>query len=140
MARAKKTPHPFDKNLGAAIRAARARRDVSREVLAARTGIALSNLKRREDGVNETTVSELERIAAALRVPAREIVDMALSDYSGDGFTQQGTPQEGLRKLLASMSEGPRTIDDTDNVTYIGHVTPAARDAANTDERKPTSE
>lgn len=140
MARAKKTPHPFDKNLGAAIRAARARRDVSREVLAARTGIALSNLKRREDGVNETTVSELERIAAALRVPAREIVDMALSDYSEDGFTQQGTPQDGLKKLLASMSEGPRTIDDADNVTYIGHVAPAARDAANTDERKPTSE
>ena len=140
MARTKQTPHPFDKHLGAAIRAARARRDVSREVLAARTGIALSNLKRREDGVNETTVSELERIAAALRVPAREIVDMALSDYSGDGFTQQGTPQDGLKKLLASMSEGPRNIDDADNVTYIGHVAPAARDAANTDERKPTSE
>ncbi|MGN7188753.1 helix-turn-helix domain-containing protein [Microbacterium testaceum] len=140
MVRAKKTPHPFDINLGAAIRAARARRGVSRETLAARTGIALSNLKRREDGVNETTVSELERIAAALRVSAREIVDMALSDYSGDGFAQQGTPQDGLRKLLASMSEAPLTIGDADNVSYIGHITPAVRDAANTDERKPTSE
>ena len=52
----------------------------------------------------------------------------------------QKSPADGLKKLLASMSEGPRTIDDADNVTYIGHVAPAARDAANTDERKPTSE
>lgn len=140
MVRAKKTPHPFDGHLGAAIRSARARRNVSRETLAARTGIALSNLKRREDGLNETTVSELERIAAVLRVPTREIVDMALSDYSAGESAQQGDPQGGLRKLLDSVSEHPRTIDDADNVTYIGHVAPAARDAANTDERKPPSD
>lgn len=139
MVRAKRTPHPFDRHLGAAIRAARARRDLSREVLAARTGIPLSNLKRREDGVNETTVSELERIAAVLHVPAREIVDMALSDYSADEFAP-GDPQDGLRRLLASVSEAPPTIDDADNVTYIGHVAPAARDAANTDERNPLSD
>ncbi len=60
---------------------------------------------------------------------------LALSDYSGDGFAQQGTPQDGLRKLLASMSEAPRTIGDADNVSYIGHVAPAVRYAANTDER-----
>ncbi|WP_082642108.1 helix-turn-helix domain-containing protein [Microbacterium enclense] len=140
MVRAKKTPHPFDRHLGAAIRAARARRDVSREVLSTQTGIALSNLKRREDGANETTVSELERIAAVLRVPAREIVDMALSDYASHEPDRPGGPQDGLRKLLASVSDAPRTIDDADNVTYIGHVAPAARDAANTDERRPTSD
>lgn len=140
MARAKKTPHPFDRHLGAANRAARARRDVSREALAAQTGIALSNLKRREDGVNETTVSELERIAAVLRVPAREIVDMALSDYSAEEDPQRGDPQDGLRKLLVPVSEAPRSIDGADNVTYIGHIAPAACDAANTDERKPTSD
>lgn len=90
--------------------------------------------------MNETTVSELERIAAVLRVPAREIVDMALSDYSVNEDAQPGDPQDGLRKLLASVSEAPRTIDDADNVTYIGRIAPAARDAANTDERKPTSD
>jgi len=139
MVRGKKTPYPFDRHLGAAIRAARARRDTSREALAARTGIALSNLKRREDGVNETTVSELERIAAVLRVPAREIVEMALSDYSA-GESAPGDPQDGLRMLLSSVSEAPPTIDDADNVTYIGHVAPAARDAANTDEWNPMSD
>jgi transcriptional regulator with XRE-family HTH domain len=140
MAREKKTPHPFDRHLGAAIRAARARRDVTRETLSMRTGIALSNLKRREDGVNETTVSELERIAAFLQVPARAIVDMALTDYSADDTAHHGTPEDGLQKLLASVSEVPRTVDHTDNVTYIGHVAPGLSDAANTDERKPTAD
>lgn len=135
MARKKKTPHTFDRHLGSAIRAARRRRDVTREALARQTGIPLSNLKRREDGVNETTVSELERIAAVLRVPTREIVDMALVDYSDDGSTSSGSPHDGLVKLLASMSEAPRTLDETDNVTYLGHVSPGLLDAANTDER-----
>ncbi len=105
-----------------------------------RTGIPLSNLKRREDGVNETTVSELERIAAVLRMPAREIVDMALTDYSAETSGASGSAQDGLVKLLASMSEAPRTVDDADNVTYLGHIAPATRDAANTDERKPASD
>jgi len=130
MVRPKKTPHPFDKKLGSAIRAARARRDMTREELARRAGIALSNLKRREDGVNETTVPELERISAILQVPSREIVDMALIDYS-----HGGSVQEGLQKLLDSMSETPRNLMDDDNVTYIGRAVPGPRDAANTDER-----
>ncbi len=125
MAREKKTPHPFDPHLGAAIRAARARRGVTREKLSAQTGIALSNLKRREDGVNETTVSELERIAAVLRVPAREIVDMALTDYS-----TSGSADDGLRKLVSSMSEPRSNITDADNVAYIGHITPGSNAAA----------
>ncbi|MCW2163709.1 Helix-turn-helix domain-containing protein [Microbacterium hydrothermale] len=135
MARTRKTPHPFDKHLGAAIRSARARRDLNRETLAARTGIPLSNLKRREDGVNETTVSELERIAAALRVSARDIVDMALQDYGADGRTGPSSPQDGLQKLLASVSEPSRTLDEADAVIYLGHVAPGRRDAANTDDR-----
>lgn len=90
--------------------------------------------------MNEITVSELERIAAVLRVPAREIVDMALTDYSAETTATSGSAQDGLGKLLVSMSEAPRTVDDADNVTYLGHITPAARDAANTDERKPTSD
>ena len=130
MVREKKPLHPFDKFLGSAIRASRVRRGITREVLAERAGIALSNLKRREDGVNETTVPELERIAAVLDVPSREIVDMALADYNGNG-----SAEDGLRKLVASVSEGSRTVTEADNVTYLGHVTPGLRDAANTDDR-----
>lgn len=125
-------PHAFDLHLGRAIRATRVRRDISRETLAARSGIALSNLKRREDGTNETTVRELERIAAILRVPAREIVDMALTDYSGGG-----TAQDGLRLLLDSVSDAPRSIGPADEVPYIGRAAPALRDAAYTAERSP---
>ncbi|MFJ4037533.1 helix-turn-helix domain-containing protein [Microbacterium sp. NPDC090007] len=130
MVREKKTPHPFDPHLGAAIRAARARRGFSREKLSAQTGIALSNLKRREDGMNETTVSELERIAAVLRIPAREIVDMALTDYS-----TSGSAEDGLRERVSSMSEPRPNITDADNVTYIGHVTPGLNAAAYSDDR-----
>lgn len=133
MVRQKKTPHPFDAYLGTAIRASRTRRGMTRETLARRTGIALSNLKRREDGVNETSVSELERIAAVLQVPTTEIVSMALVDYSGGGGAQ-----DGLQMLLESMSEASPIVDDEDNVTYIGRTAPGLRDAANTDERTTT--
>ena len=135
MVRRKKTPHPFDEHLGSAIRAARQRRRVTREALSGETGIPVSNLKRREDGLNETSVSELERIASVLRIPTREIVDMALVDYSAAGSGSSGSPQDGLKKLLASVSEAPPTIEATDNVTYLGHVSPGLLDAANTDER-----
>ena len=135
MVRRKKTPHPFDEHLGSAIRAARRRRSVTREALARQTGIPLSNLKRREDGANETSVSELERISSVLQIPTREIVDMALIDYSAADSVSRGSAQDGLDKLLASVSEAPRTIDAADNVTYLGHVSPGLLDAANTDER-----
>jgi transcriptional regulator with XRE-family HTH domain len=130
MVRQLKALHAFDMHLGNAIKAARARRRMTREELSLRTGIALSNLKRREDGVNETTVRELERIAAVLEVTTRELVDMALVDYSGGG-----TPHDGQQLLLAPVSEAPRTLDTSDRVTYIGHAAPALHDAANADER-----
>ena len=114
MARQTKEPHEFDKHLGNAIRGTRGRRNMTREELAARAGIALSNLKRREDGANETTVRELERIAAVLQVTPRELVDMALVDYSGGG-----TPHDGLRVPLAPISEGPPDLDPTDAGSHI---------------------
>lgn len=132
----KKQLHPFDKFLGSAIRATRVRRSVTRETLADRTGIALSNLKRREDGTNETTVRELERIAAVLEVPTREIVDMALADYSGNG-----SAEDGLRKLTASVSEAPRTVSAEDEIPYIGPVTVDRRHAAYTEpDEDPTTD
>lgn len=129
MPREKKSPHPFDQFLGSAIRATRARRRVTRESLAERAAIPLSNLRRREDGLNETTVSELERIAAVLEVPAREIVDMALADYDG-----AGDAQAGLRKLVVSVSEAPRTVAPEDEIPYIEPVKVDRRHAAYTDD------
>jgi len=60
---------------------------------------------------------------------------MALIDYSAADSVSRGSAQDGLDKLLASVSEAPRTIDAADNVTYLGHVSPGLLDAANTDER-----
>ncbi|ONI65672.1 hypothetical protein CSIV_05175 [Microbacterium sp. CSI-V] len=137
MPRDKKSPHPFDVALGSAIRSARVRRRVTREVLAQRTAIPLSNLRRREDGLNETTVSELARIAAVLDIPTREIVDMALADFNGGG-----TAEDGLRKLVASVSEPPRTVDPEDEIPYIGPVVADRRHAAytETEEADPSTE
>lgn len=128
MARLKKTPHPFDRHLGNAIRAMRTRRQMTQSKLAETAVIPLSNLQRREDGTNETTVSELERIGAALDVTSREIVDMALVDYNGGG-----TAEDGLRKLVASVSEAPRTVAPEDEIPYIGPASAGLRDAAYTE-------
>lgn len=128
MARQKKTLHPFDQHLGGAIKATRARRKLTQQQLADAAGIPLSNLQRREDGSNETSVAELERIAAVLRVTSREIVEMALQDYN-DG----GDPEAGLRKLVASVSEPPRTVAPEDEIPYIGPVAVSERHAAYTD-------
>lgn len=137
MARPKKTPHPFDGHLGDAIAATRRRRKMTQAQLADATAIPLSNLQRREDGANETTVAELERIGVALNVPSREIVDMALVDYTGGGSVQ-----DGLRKLAASVSVAPRTVAPEDEIPYIGPVTIDRKNAAYTEaeEETPTAD
>lgn len=136
MARPKKTPHPFDRHLGNAVRAMRSRRQMTQSQLAEQAGIPLSNYQRREDGTNETTVAELERIGAALNMSSREIVDMALIDYNGGG-----SAEDGLRKLVASVSEPPRTVSAEDEIPYIGPVTADRRHAAYTEpDEDPTTD
>lgn len=128
MARLKKDPHPFDRHLGIAVRAMRTRRQMTQNELATATGIPLSNYQRREDGKNEVSVAEMERISVALGVPTREIVDMALVDYS-----DHGTAEDGLRKLVASVSEPARTVAPEDEIPYIGPVVVDRKHAAYTE-------
>lgn len=102
MPRQPKKISQFDVALGAVIRGQRTKRDITQAQLSARTGIPLSNLQRREDGANEITVSELERIAAALNMEPQDLADEALSDFGG------------LGKLVAehsAMSEGVISLD-----------------------------
>ena len=132
MPRPKKTPHPFDAHLGGVIKGTRTRRKMTQKDLSEAAGIPLANFQRREDGTNDTSVSELERIAVALRVSPRELVDTALADYSGTD-----DPAAGLRMLVTSVSEPTPNVADHDNVTYLGTVTPGDRVAANTDEPAP---
>lgn len=70
MARQPKKTSDFDVRLGNVIRAKRTKIRMSQNELADASGIAMSNLQRRENGKIEITVSEIKRIAEALGVPA----------------------------------------------------------------------
>lgn len=105
MARPPKKISEFDRKLGAAIKHRRVDPDIdlTQAQLAAASGVPLSNLQRREDGINEVTVSELERIAAALDTTSAAIVEDALKRYGG------------LDKLIAEfapVSDPARNVTD----------------------------
>lgn len=106
MARPPKKISDFDRKLGETIKYRRQHPDVgvTQAQLAERAGIPLSNLQRREEGTNEVTVSELERIAHVLKTSPASLTADALSRYGG------------LSKLLAeyaTVSEDSPTVDDT---------------------------
>lgn len=127
MARKPKRISDFDVKLGEAIKHRRQHPDVklSQQVLADRTGIPLSNLQRREEGSNEVTVSELERIAAVLKTTPLALVQEALSRY--------GTLEDLIEEFV---SEASRTVDPADEIPYIGKVEQVPdRIAANTKDR-----
>jgi len=103
MPRPPKKTSDFDVRLGNVIRAKRTKIRMSQNELADASGIAMSNLQRRENGKIEITVSEIKRIAEALGVPAHELVDEALEDFGG------------MDKLIAEhvgMSEAPVSLED----------------------------
>lgn len=84
---------------------------LTQKQLAKAAGIKLSNLQRREDGTNEFTVSELERVAAAIEVTASELVEEALADYGGiDKLIREYADE---RENATGTSEAP------DNVTPL---------------------
>ncbi len=60
-------------------------------------------MKRREEGRNEITISELERIAAVVNVSALEMVKEALADYGG---------MEKLLAEYAPVSEPGSAVND----------------------------
>lgn len=111
MVRQVKVISEFDVCLGRVVKSKRVKAAYTRQALADAAGIPEANLKRREDGKNEITVSELERIASIVRVSAAAMVEEALADYGG------------LSKLIgehARVSEAAPTFED--NITYLGHV------------------
>lgn len=99
MARPTKIISDFDICLGRVVKSKRVKAGLTRTTLYAATGIPEANIKRREEGRNEITTSELYRIAHAVGVMADELVEEALKDYGG------------MDKLLAEhMSEASSTI------------------------------
>lgn len=128
MARLPKKISPFDVALGAVVRSKRTKKGLSQQAVAEMAGIAMSNYRRREDGRNEITVSELYRIAPAVGVSALKLVEEALEDYGG------------MEKLLAehaAVSDGADNVTAADNVTYLGRVKAPLTAAADTDPRTP---
>lgn len=102
MGRQPKKTSEFDARLGAVVRSKRIKRDLSQADAAAGAGIPLSNYQRREAGTNEITVSELNRIAEVVGVPAHALVQEALDDFGG------------MQKLIdehVGMSEAPVSLD-----------------------------
>lgn len=131
MARPFKTISEFDICLGLVVKSKRVKAGLTRAAMAEMTGIPEANLKRREEGRNEITSSELYRIADIVDVPANELVEEALKDYGG------------MEKLLAehtSVSDDADTVAPEDNVTYLGHVKAPLGAAADTDPRTPSKD
>lgn len=128
MSRPHKIISDFDVCLGKVVKSKRVKANHTRASLSSAAGIPEANLKRREEGKNEITVSELERIAEVVNVTALEMVEEALKDYGG------------LQKLMdefTATSDAAANVGDEDNVTYIGHVAAPLDAAADDDPRTP---
>lgn len=131
MVRPTKIISDFDVCLGRVVKSKRVKASHTRASLSLATGIPEANLKRREEGKNEITVSELERIADVVDVPALEIVEEALKDYGG------------LPKLIdefTKTSDAAANVSTEDNITYIGHVAAPLDAAADDDPRTPSKD
>lgn len=140
MPRPPKKISEFDRKLGAAIRHRRLDPDfgMSQADLARATGIPLSNLQRREDGTNEVTVSEIQRIAHALDTTPVQIVNDALKRYGGmekllaeygaianraaegKGVGGESTMSEPDRNVAGAVDDSNVREDPEANISYIG--------------------
>jgi len=65
----------FARKIGRRLRAARQLRGMGDEELAARSGIPARRLKRYEAGADRIAISELEQLAAALRLPVTHFLE-----------------------------------------------------------------
>lgn len=120
--RKKIKPETFDGYLADVVESKRAKRGLTVEELAERSGISYQTLRRRLGGA-PFTVNELGRVSAVLAVQPADLVQEAVDDYGG------------IEKLLReyAVSEAEPTVED--NVTYIGRVQPE-RQAADDNPRK----
>lgn len=77
---AKETASAINRAVGNELRAARARRDLTRQQLAERTGLAVSTIQRFENGDRSPDMQQLHALCSALDIPMRDFVTLALKD------------------------------------------------------------
>lgn len=77
---AKETASGINHAVGNELRAARARRDLTRQQLAVLTGLAVSTIQRFENGERSPDMQQLHALCQALEIPMREFVTLALKD------------------------------------------------------------
>ncbi|MBH0778747.1 helix-turn-helix domain-containing protein [Nocardia bovistercoris] len=77
---AKETATAINRAVGNELRAARARRDLTRQQLADLTGLAVSTIQRFENGERSPDMQQLHALCGALDIPMREFVSSALRD------------------------------------------------------------
>lgn len=75
----------INRAVGAELRAARARRDFTRQQLAALTGLAVSTIQRFENGERSPDMQQLHALCTALEIPMREFVELALKGIESPG-------------------------------------------------------
>ncbi|MFR9750477.1 helix-turn-helix domain-containing protein [Nocardia sp. 004] len=66
--------------VGNELRAARARRNLTRPQLATLTGLGVSTIQRFENGERSPDIQQLHALCTALGIPMREFVTLALRD------------------------------------------------------------
>lgn len=76
----KKVASDINRAVGNELRAARARRDLTRPQLAALTGLGVSTIQRFENGDRSPDMQQLHALCTALDIPMRDFVALALRD------------------------------------------------------------
>ena len=74
MRRSRRTPVDPIEKIAMRIKALRAKRDITQAELAARAGISHGYLARLETGRQDPTITTLEKLAKALRVPVEKLL------------------------------------------------------------------
>ncbi|MFC3963522.1 helix-turn-helix domain-containing protein [Nocardia jiangsuensis] len=70
----------INRAVGNELRAARARRALTRQQLAELTGLAVSTIQRFENGDRSPDMQQLHALCQALEIPMREFVALAMKD------------------------------------------------------------
>lgn len=102
-----------------------------RPAIASWIDVSEQSVNRRARGEVAYLAREVEIIASHIGVPTAELVERALRRYGG---TEKLIAEYGPQGTVSDVAS---TVDAIDNVTYLGHVTPGLKDAADDKDRSP---